>query len=84
MNLQPLFGFTAVSLLLLAESVPALAQSASGETAPGSTYDVGRTQASIAEVLFKPSDTGEPPDTREQVPGTIAFVLKMRLTVRIV
>lgn len=64
MHLQPLFVFTAVSFLLLAESVPALAQSASGETVPSSTYDAGETQVPITEVLFKPSDTGPPPDTR--------------------
>ncbi|MBD1893197.1 DUF928 domain-containing protein [Coleofasciculus sp. FACHB-129] len=64
MNLQPLFVFMSVSLLLLTKPASTLAQSAPEETPPIPAHDSDEAQNPITQVLFKPSGTGPPPNTR--------------------
>ncbi|WP_199314005.1 DUF928 domain-containing protein [Leptolyngbya sp. FACHB-671] len=64
MNFQPLFMSMSISFLLLAGSVLALAQSAPEEQGPIPIHNADESQAPIPQVLFRPSRTGRPPDTR--------------------
>lgn len=64
MNLQPLFMLISVSLLLIAGTIPTLAQPSAEGTTPAPTRDANKPRSLIIQVLFKPSRSGQPPTTR--------------------
>lgn len=64
MSLQPLFVLMSASLLLFAEMNTTLVQAPAEGTVPAPTRDSAKNRNPITQVLFKPSDTGNPPPTR--------------------
>lgn len=64
MSLQPLFVFVALSFFLSIKPLSILAQTPSEEAVPESGQDSGTMQIPASEVLFRPSRSGRPPNTR--------------------